>query len=110
MWQFWVQIVLLALLASYLLIRQFQRMRLPVGEREWAGKGGDLSTLQSRIHRLREDYVSSPRARLRRSSCREKLAASVRQTIQRPSCLRSGKTDDSGDVTREMHESLTGRA
>ena len=100
-WQLWTQIILLALLLAYLFIKERQRTRRPIRERQWPGKAIELSGLQSRIHRVREDFVAATRARPQKNSSREKVAASIRQTIQRLSCFRRKQTDNSGDVTHE---------
>ena len=101
MWQLWAKIFLLGLLMAYLLLKQAQRTRRPIRERQWPGKAIELSGLQSRIHRLRGDFLAAPRARPQKNSCREKVAAALRQTIQRLNCFRGGETGDAKAVTQE---------
>jgi len=106
MWQLWMQILLLALLMACLLCKHHRRARRPVADRELRGRAFDASALQARIHRLRKDYVAAVRARPPQSPSREKVAASIRQTLRRLAYFQGEQTDRAADVT---HETSTGR-
>ena len=102
MWQLLAQIILLALLVSYLLFKHGRQMRWPVQERQWPGRAIEVRALQSRIRYLRGDYEAVVRARAQQSSSRQKVAASVRQTIQRLTCFRSERSNSPTEVVHEI--------
>ena len=106
MWQTRLQCVLLVLLVAYLLVEQWRRARRwrqsARGQPIRAGKAIEVAALQSRIHHLREDYVTAVRMRSSKAPGREQVAASIRQTIQRLAYFRNRRAMCSEDGTREI--------
>ena len=106
MWQTRLQCVLLVLLVSYLLVEQWRRARRwrtsARGQPIRPGKAIEVAALQSRMHHLREDYVTAVRVRPPKAPGREQVATSIRQNIQRLAYFRHRRAKCSEDETHEI--------
>jgi hypothetical protein len=130
MWQTRLQLVLLALLMFSLLFLEWRRVRpeeartaraqatfIMALARSWtrerwrrwktrnqqirASEPLEVAELKRRILHLRDDYLAAPRARPLRSSRREQVAASIRQTFHRLAYFRGEQMDNSEVLTHE---------
>lgn len=104
---FWSQLILLTLLSSILMFKALRRERARRRERDekpdWTGAALDASSLHTRIQRLRENYAVGMRANPSKSSRREQVVESIRQTIKRLAYFHPPRSHSS--VT-DSHENL----
>jgi len=95
MWQSLAQLAALALLGSYLIVKQRQRERArarePLDERHMTGTAFNARAVTPRIRQVRQDYVAQIHSRPKPTSRREMILATFRNAVRQLSYFRNAE-------------------
>lgn len=105
MWQFWFEIVALALLGSYLVVKRRERSRQRLEEEHMTGTAFDAGAVTPRIKQVRQDYLAQLHSKPKCASRRAVILTGFRNAIRRLSYFRSTAAHpDWSDHEEETHK------
>jgi hypothetical protein len=92
-----------ALLAAYLSLRHWRKVRRRPAERHWPGHGIDVAGITDRVQGVRSDFAAELQSRTHETCYRRGLLASARRTVRELAYFR--RRAGQGSAERE-HEAL----